>query len=151
MKILFLCVANSARSQMAEGLAKKLLGGEHQIESAGSQPGRLNPLAVKAMDEIGIDISRHYSKSYDKLPPRFLASLNYMITLCAEEVCPSMVSRAKNIRWPLNDPAGKTGTEEERLNYFRHVRDRIEANLKNFAMEIGLSETESGETSSETL
>ncbi|MGZ3722228.1 MAG: arsenate reductase ArsC, partial [Bdellovibrionales bacterium] len=104
MKILFMCVANSARSQLAEGLAKKLFP-EAEIKSAGSMPGNLNPYAVAAMKEVGIDISANYSKSYADLSPDFAASLDYVITLCAEEVCPRVVSNAKKLHWPFADPA----------------------------------------------
>src|SRR4051794_8114435 len=99
MKILFMCVANSARSQLAEGLAKSLFPGA-EIESAGSHPGKLNPYAVMVMSEIGIDISKQYSKSVDDLSPKLIVGLDYLITLCAEEVCPIMVSKAKKLHWP---------------------------------------------------
>ena len=89
MNILFLCVANSARSQMAEGLAKSMLGTEHNIQSAGSIPsGEVHPNAVKAMDDLCIDIREQYSKSTEDLDEDFLSNLDYAITLCAEEVCP---------------------------------------------------------------
>ena len=87
-----MCVANSARSQLAEGLAIQTFP-EAEIQSAGSHPGKLNPYAVKVMNEIGIDISRHHSKSIDDLSPKFIVGLDYVITLCAEEVCPTMVSK----------------------------------------------------------
>ena len=85
MKILFMCVANSARSQLAEGLAKQLFP-EAEIESAGSNPGKLNPFAVRVMSEIGIDITENYSKSFDELPFNFKNGLDFVITLCAEGV-----------------------------------------------------------------
>jgi arsenate reductase len=125
MNILFMCVANSARSQLAEGLARSILGPGHTIESAGSHPGKLNPFAIEAMQEIGIDITRHYSKSIDDLSPRFIVGLDYVITLCAEEVCPTMVSKAKKLHWPLPDPAGGTGGDAETLQRFRDARDEI--------------------------
>lgn len=132
MKILFLCVANSARSQLAEGLAKHLFP-QAEIQSAGSQPGKLNPYAVAVMKEIGIDISKHYSKSTDDLSPAFLANLDYVITLCAEEVCPVLISKAKKLHWPFPDPASKTPLpEEESLRRFRAARDAISAKLKEF-------------------
>ncbi len=94
MKILFLCVANSARSQMAEGLAKNIFGDKAEIQSAGSQPsGKVNPIAIEALKEIGIDISKNYSKFYDELPAKFFADLDYVITLCADEVCPVLSSQ----------------------------------------------------------
>lgn len=129
MKILFMCVANSARSQMAEGLARVLWGPSYEIRSAGSHPAQVNPLAVEALDEIGIDISRHASKSVDDLPPEFIAGLDYVITLCAEEVCPRVLSSAKRVHWPLPDPARAEGTPEARLQRFREVRDALRAQI----------------------
>lgn len=131
MNILFMCVANSARSQMAEGLAKKLFGDQAWIESAGSEPKRVNPYAIKVMQEIGIDLSQNYSKSIDQLPPKFIAGLSYIITLCADEVCPLMVAQnAKRLHWPFQDPTGKSGTEEEQLQYFRKASDSIQKKLQ---------------------
>ena len=99
MNILFLCVGNSARSQIAEGLAKEMLGSEHNIQSAGSMPtGRVHPGALKTMKDIGIDISDQSSKSIDDLDKDFMDKLDYVITLCAEEVCPFVPSRAKMIK-----------------------------------------------------
>ena len=136
MKVLFMCVANSARSQLAEGLAKQLFGTRAQIESAGSQPSKVNPYAIRSLSEVGIDISKHFSKSADDLSPGFLATLDYVITLCAEEVCPILVSKAKKLHWPFPDPAGKGGTDEDQLQRFREVRDGIATKLK--ALEAAL-------------
>lgn len=135
MKILFMCVANSARSQLAEGLARKLFP-EAEIQSAGSHPGKLNPFAVEVMKEVGIDISKHYSKSVDDLSPRFLVDLNYVITLCAEEVCPILVSKAKKLHWPFPDPATKEPVPEtEAVKRFREARDAISKKLESFKSE----------------
>ena len=134
MKILFMCVANSARSQLAEGLARHIFGAKAVVESAGSKPGQLNPFAVQAMKEIGIDISSHYSKSVDELAPEFVAGLDYVITLCAEEVCPVIISKATKLHWPFPDPAGKGTTDEERLAQFRVARDNIKARLEEFQL-----------------
>lgn len=132
MKILFLCVANSARSQLAEGLAKTIFP-DAEIQSAGSNPGKLNPYAITAMQEIGIDISRHYSKSVDELSPKFIVELDYVITLCAEEVCPLFISKAKKIHWPIPDPATElTLSEKKILQRFRIARDDIFQKLKQF-------------------
>lgn len=136
MKILFMCVANSARSQIAEGLARKMFP-EAEIQSAGSHPGKLNPYAATVMKEIGIDISKHYSKSADELSPGFLATLDYVITLCAEEVCPVLVSKAKKLHWPHPDPATKEALpESEALQRFRDARDAISKKLGEFKREI---------------
>lgn len=138
MNILFMCVANSARSQLAEGLARQLFP-EAEIRSAGSHPGTLNPFAVTIMKEIGIDISKQFSKSYDDLSPKFIVSLDYVITLCAEEVCPTMVSKAKKLHWPFTDPATKEPiSADESLKRFRETRDAIHTQLKEFQKEIGL-------------
>jgi arsenate reductase len=101
-RILFPCVANSARSQMAEGLARHLLGDRVEVLSAGSQPSRLNPHAVEAMAELGIDISGHRSKSVDGIE---LAGIDLVVTLCAEEVCPVVPGRTRRLHWPIPDPA----------------------------------------------
>lgn len=139
MNILFLCVANSARSQMAEGLAKKLLGTRAHVESAGSAPSKVNPFAVQAMKEIGIDLTEHYSKSPDALKPGFIVQLDYVITLCGEEVCPTMMApKAKKLHWPFPDPAGKGGSDEEQLTRFRETRDAIAERIREFAKEVDL-------------
>lgn len=135
MKILFMCVANSARSQLAEGLARRAFPNS-EIQSAGSHPGKLNPYAVTVMKEAGVDISKHHSKSVDDLSPGFLATLDYVITLCAEEVCPLLLSKAKKLHWPLPDPATKEAIgDEESLKRFRAARDAIAEKLKQFESE----------------
>ena len=136
MNILFMCVANSARSQLAEGLAKQIFP-NFEIRSAGSHPGKLNPYAVAVMNEVGIDISKHYSKSYDDLAPSFIVGLDYVITLCAEEVCPTMVSNATKLHWPFPDPASKEQIpEEESLRRFRIARDSIKQRLEEIKTEF---------------
>ena len=102
--VLFLCVANSARSQMAEGLARGLGGDRLRVQSAGSEPSRVNPLAVRVMAEIGIDLSGHRSKPVAEIDP---STVDTVITLCAEEVCPVFLSAARRLHWPLPDPAGR--------------------------------------------
>lgn len=137
MKILFMCVANSARSQLAEGLARHILTPIFEIKSAGSYPATLNSYAVKVMQEIGLDISDHYSKSVKELPPEFTVGLNYIITLCAEEVCPTMIAQnAKRLHWPFTDPATKENlSEEELLNRFRQARNLISTEIEKFKIE----------------
>jgi arsenate reductase len=132
VKILFMCVANSARSQLAEGMAKLLFGNKAEIMSAGSKPASVNQFAAKALTEAGFDPAGLYSKSVSDLPEEFLNSLDYVITLCAEEVCPLILSGAKKLHWPLPDPAGKSGTEEEQLSLFRQTRDEIKQRLQEF-------------------
>jgi arsenate reductase (thioredoxin) len=138
MNILFMCVANSARSQLAEGLAKRIFGDKAWIESAGSQPKNVNPYAIQVLDEIGIDISKAHSKSYEQLSPAFIANLDYIITLCAEEVCPVIGSKsAKRLHWPFTDPASKEPfSEEEMLNRFRTAREGIAGQVLDFSKSV---------------
>lgn len=126
--LLFLCVANSARSQMAEGLARDIFGDAVNVQSAGSAPSRVNPFAIAAMEEIGIDLSSHRSKSVDTIDRK---SVDLVITLCAEEVCPAFLGRAARIHWPLEDPDRKDEvlSDEERLGFFRATRDEIRRRL----------------------
>jgi arsenate reductase len=124
--VLFLCVANSARSQMAEGIARALAPPSVKVSSAGSQPSRLNPLAVRALAEIGIDISGHRSKSVNDVPPD---DVEAVVTLCAEEVCPVFLGKARRIHWGLPDPASAPGDDAARLEAFRRVRDELRRRL----------------------
>jgi arsenate reductase len=131
MNILFLCVANSARSQLAEGLAKSLMGAKAKIESAGSEPsGVVQPWALKALEEVGIDTSSHRSKSVSDLPADFMASLEYVVTLCHEEICPVLPTNAKRLHWPTPDPAA--APEWDKPAAFRRARDEIKQRLKQF-------------------
>jgi arsenate reductase (thioredoxin) len=135
MNILFLCVANSARSQMAEGLAKSMLGNEHNIQSAGSIPsGQVHLNAVKAMDDIGIDIREQYSKSINDLDKEFLNNLDYVITLCAEEVCPVLNNDAKKLHWLNADPDNKNYSQIELKNSFKIARENIFRLIKKFQL-----------------
>lgn len=137
MKILFLCVANSARSQLAEGIAKNLFADMAEIESAGSEPsGKVQPWAIETLKEDGIDISRHTSKAITDLPQSFLNDLNYVITLCAEEVCPVFLSRAERLHWPIQDPANQP--EDKKPEAFRAAREEIRKRLTAFAKEKNL-------------
>lgn len=104
MRLLFLCVANSARSQMAEGLAPHLLDKRTEVMSAGSQPSGVNPYAVEALAEVGIDMAGHGSKSADEIDAN---AVDLVITLCAEEVCPVLPGRIRRLHWPIADPASK--------------------------------------------
>jgi arsenate reductase (thioredoxin) len=130
--ILFLCVANSARSQLAEGLARTIFGDRIPVQSAGSEPSTVNPYAIEVMKEVGIDLSRHHSKSVQTIDP---ASVATVITLCAEEVCPVFLGKARRIHWPVPDPASKDPSlsRDEMLARFRTARDTIRAKLEAFA------------------
>lgn len=127
--LLFLCVANSARSQMAEGLARKLLGDRFTIQSAGSEPSTVNPYAALVMAEVGVDLSTHHSKSVQTIDP---ATVDTVITLCAEEVCPVFLGKARRLHWPIEDPASKDAVlpREEMLQRFRTARDLIAHKLE---------------------
>jgi len=125
--VLFLCVANSARSQMAEGLGNKIFGSSVRVQSAGSRPSRVNPCALRAMAEIDIDLTTHRSKSVDEIEPE---SVDLVITLCAEEVCPAFFGNCDRLHWPLPDPDRKdenpdNSSDEQRLNRFRQTREEI--------------------------
>lgn len=130
--ILFLCVANSARSQMAEGLARAVFDDTVRVQSAGSTPSRVSPYAIEVMREIGIDLSAHQSKSVDTIDP---ATVGIVITLCAEEVCPVFLGRARRLHWPIPDPASPDPSvpTDEMLARFRAARDDIRAHLDAFA------------------
>lgn len=131
--LLFLCVANSARSQMAEGLARHLLGGRARVQSAGSQPSQVNPYAEEVMAELGIDLAGQHSKSVQEIDP---ATVDTVVTLCAEEVCPAFLGRARRLHWPLPDPASPTPLpREELLARFRAARDTLRERLRRFAAE----------------
>jgi len=123
--ILFMCVANSARSQLAEGIARSLAPAGVTISSAGSVPTSVRPQAIAVLDEIGIDISGHTSSGVDDVQ----RPVDAVITLCAEEVCPVWLGDAWRLHWGLPDPAGLEGTEEEKLEAFRSVRDELRGRL----------------------
>ena len=136
-RILFLCVANSARSQMAEGLARECLGDQAQVLSAGSQPSRVNPYAIEAMREVGIDISGHRSKSVLEIDT---AQLDLVVTLCTDEVCPVLPGGTRRLHWPIPDPASSDPalSPEELRQRFRSARDQIRARLDILATLLDL-------------
>lgn len=136
-RVLILCTANSARSQMAEGLLRRLAGEQFEVFSAGAQPSVVNPLAIAAMDERGIDIRSHRSKHLNEFLSQPFA---YVITVCdtAAESCPIFPGTAKRIHWGFPDPAAVQGTDEQRLASFRHVRNAIEEQFRHWL--ISLSE-----------
>jgi arsenate reductase len=124
--VLFLCVANSARSQLAEGIARALAPPGVKVSSAGSHPSRVNPLAIRVLDEVGIDIRAHTSKSVDTISPD---GVDVVITLCAEEVCPVFLGNARRVHWGLPDPGSVQGDDAARLDGFRQVRDELRRRL----------------------
>lgn len=129
-RVLILCTGNSARSQMAEGLLRDLAGDRFEVFSAGTHPSQVNPLAMAAMDEKGIDLSFHYSKSVDEFAGQ---QFDTVITVCdnAKEACPIWPG-STTIHHSFDDPAVAVGTDEERLAVFRRVRDEIETWMKTF-------------------
>jgi len=130
-KVLFICTHNSARSQMAEGFLNHLAVGRFEAQSAGTEPGALNPLAVQVMAEEDIDISGHRAKSLDA----FLSEpFDYVVTVCddANEACPVFPNARQRLHWSFPDPSRAEGTVEQRLAVFRAVRDAIRARVEQF-------------------
>jgi arsenate reductase len=125
--VLFLCVANSARSQLAEGIARALAPSGVTVWSAGSQPTRVRPEAIAALAEVGIDISGHRSKHVSEIPAE---QVDTVITLCGEEECPLFLGRATRLHWGLPDPAGVSGSDAERALAFRRTRDELRRRLR---------------------
>ena len=133
MNILFLCVGNSARSQIAEGLAKDMLPKSYDIRSAGSKPAKnIHSDAIFVMNEIGIDISSHKTKSIESLDMGFINKLDHVITLCAEEVCPIVPKSTNTLHWPNEDPDNDSYTKTQSENAFRKTRENIFNLLKKF-------------------
>ena len=130
-RILFLCTGNSCRSQMAEGFLRHFAGDRFDVASAGTRPAVLNPDAVDAMREVGVDIAQHRSKSVDEFAGQ---RFDHVITVCdrARESCPIFPAAARLDHWPFDDPAEATGTSEERMAVFRRVRDEIAARIQRF-------------------
>jgi len=131
-----MCVANSARSQMAEGLARQVFGERARVQSAGSKPTRVNPYAIEVMAELGIDLGAQRSKSVDEIDP---ATVDTVITLCAEEVCPVWLGNATRLHWPLQDPAtdDPAVTADDLRARFRTTRDEIHRRLLAYAKDQG--------------
>jgi arsenate reductase (thioredoxin) len=128
-RVLFLCTHNSARSQMAEGLLRHLAGNRFEVMSAGTEATRVRPLAVKAMDELEIDISVQESKTLE----RYLGQpFDYVITVCdeANEACPVFPGARRRLHWSFEDPAQATGSEEERFRVFQSVRNKIKERIE---------------------
>jgi len=133
-RVLVLCTHNSARSQMAEGLLRALAPDRFDVASAGTEATRVHPLAIRAMDELKIDLRGHSSKTVDRL---LADPWDYVITVCdsANERCPVFPGRTTRLHWSFEDPAAATGSEEVRLAVFRRVRDAIAARLRDWVAE----------------
>jgi arsenate reductase len=139
-KVLFLCTHNSARSQMAEGFLRAAAGDRFEVASAGTEKTRVHPLAVRAMREVGIDIGSHQSKTLEG----FLNEpWDDVITVCdsANESCPILPRTVRRLHWSFEDPSRATGTEDERLQVFRRIRDEISARIRRWLAERPLAAT----------
>ena len=134
MRVLFLCTHNSSRSQMAEGLLRSRGGNTYEVFSAGTQPRSVHPLAIQSMSEIGIDLSQHRAKGIEEFAAA--SPMDLVITVCDEaaEACPFFPNARQQVHWGFSDPSQVTGSEEERLAAFRHVRDLIAAKMNQFLL-----------------
>lgn len=130
-RVLFLCTHNSARSQMAEGFLRAMAGDRFEAGSAGTEKTSVNPLAIRAMAELGIDLSGHTSKVYDDVASEVW---DFLITVCddANERCPWVPGSVRRLHWSFPDPSRATGTDDERLAVFRRVRDQIRERLTDW-------------------
>ena len=128
-KLILLCVANSARSQMGEALARDSAPRGWEVCSAGSKPSQVNPYAIEVMAEVGIDMSGQRSKGLDQVP---IEDADFVITLCAEEECPVAFTKGIRLAWPHPDPAAPAPTEHAQRQSFRDVRDMIRNRLNRF-------------------
>lgn len=130
-RVLFLCTHNSARSQMAEGFLRALAGDRFEVASAGTQATRVHPLAVRAMADLAIDLSGHTSKIVDDLVEQ---PWDYVITVCdaANETCPVFPKKSSRLHWSFEDPSEAAGTDDQRLEVFRRVRDQIKRRITDW-------------------
>lgn len=135
IRVLFLCTANSCRSQMAEGFLRHIAGDSFEVTSAGTSPTELDPVAVRVMQEVGIDISRQWAKNSTEF---FHERYQYVITVCkrAKERCPIFPGAIWRLDWDIEDPAAAEGDEAERLAVFRRIRDEIEACVHEFIAKV---------------
>ena len=138
-KVLFICVHNSARSQIAEEYLKNIAGDRFEVESAGLAPGKINPLVAEVLMEEGIDISRKKTNSVFELY-KYGRSYHYVITVCSREAskrCPMFpgVGPIQRLHWPFEDPSLVTGTHEEKLKKIRDIRNQIKKKILAFAKE----------------
>lgn len=133
-RILVLCTGNSCRSQMAEGFLRQAGGDRWEVHSAGTHPTHVNPLAIDAMAEVGVDISEHRSKSIDEFVGQ---PFDYVITVCdrAAEACPTFPGGGRRLHWPFEDPAEARGTEQQIRASFARIRDQIADRVRRFAAE----------------
>jgi arsenate reductase len=135
-KVLFLCTGNSARSQIAEAFLRKFAGARFDVFSAGLETQGINPFAVKVMEEIGFDLSGQHSKDVGQFLGH--AHFGYVITVCAqaESRCPIFPGASIRLHWPFEDPAAFQGTEEQKLNKYREIRDQIRVRIESWLREL---------------
>jgi arsenate reductase len=139
-RVLFLCTGNSARSQMAEAFLRKYAGEHFEAHSAGLEPKGINPFTIQVMQEKGMDISHQTSKGIDTYLGKVL--FQYLVTVCddAEKNCPTVWPGVNTrMHWSFEDPAAFQGTDEEKLEKFRQIRDLIEGKIRNWLSEQGIS------------
>lgn len=143
-RLLFLCTGNSARSQMAEALLRHYAGDRFEVHSAGLEPKGINPYTVRVMDEFGIDIRSQQSKSVTTYLGRMVFS--YVITVCsnAEANCPIFPGYTIRMHWPFDDPAAATGSDDQKMDKFRQVRDQIAARIQDWLADQGISDALGG-------
>ena len=135
--ILVVCTQNSARSQIAEAYLRRYVGNRFEVFSAGVHPSKVHPLTIKVLEEVGFDVEQHEAKSIKSFLGRL--QVHYLIIVCskAERECPSTFpGMLERLSWPFDDPAATQGTQEERLEAFRRVRDQIEQRVRTWAPEI---------------
>jgi arsenate reductase len=142
-RVLILCTHNSARSQMAEGWLRARAGDRYEVASAGTEATRVHPLAVRAMQEVGVDLGGHASKTLDRFRDE---RWDWVITVCdaANERCPLFPGPARRVHWSFDDPSRATGSEDAQLTMFRKVRDEIRARLDGWLAERSAASTQGG-------
>lgn len=132
-RVLFLCVHNSARSQIAEGLLRNMAGDSIEVFSAGSEPSRVNPFALRVLQDYGIDASAHYSKNVKEFVHE---PFDYVITLCDDEVCPYFPNARTRLHWGMADPSAAQGDTDEKLEAFRRTADALGVRLREFVQTL---------------
>lgn len=147
LKVAFVCTGNIVRSQMAEGLARHLSGGRFEVFSAGVNPNPrgLHPYAVRVMSERGIDISEQRPKGLDAIP---LGEMDYVITVCgdADRSCPVLPARIRRFHWPIPDPGLFNGSEDEKIEFFRSIRNDMETRMRDFISRLPIFSAVARET-----
>lgn len=142
MKVLFICIHNSARSQLAEELLRKLGGNPFEVESAGLEPGKVNPVVIEVLKEEEIDIANKQTQSVDEVLRRGEA-FDYVITVCDEtsaQACPTFPGKAKKLHWPFEDPGRVEGTFQEKSDKVREIKSQIKAKIQDWLLQLSSQE-----------